>query len=278
MTYYITARDGARIFYKDWGSGPPIVFSHGWPMNADSWESQMMFLSSRGFRTIAHDRRGHGRSTQTWDGNDIDTYADDLSSLLEVLDLRQAILVGFSAGATELVRYVGRHGLRRVAKLVLVSGMLPQAASSGGTATDPFKRVLHDLLEREQQSRVRLYAELAAGPLYGLNLPGAGRHKGLVDRFVAQGLQASHRSAHACLQALAETDLSADLPALTVPTLLVQGQDDQIVPGGTTCADAAPRLRFAALRLYQHGPHGLIETHKDRLNDDLLAFIQGEHQ
>ncbi|UXH78373.1 alpha/beta fold hydrolase [Roseateles amylovorans] len=275
MTYYITARDGARIFYKDWGSGPPVVFSHGWPTNADSWESQMMFLSSRGLRTIAHDRRGHGRSTQTWDGNDLDSYADDLSTLLEVLDLRQAVLVGFAAGAAEVVRCVARHGLRRVAKLVLISGLLPLAVSADADTAAPLRSVLLDLQDRERDNRAALYAELAAGPQYGLNREGAVRPKGLVEKFLAQGLQASHRSAHACLGALTDTDLSADLKMLTVPTLLVQGDDDQIVPAGAGCADAAPLLRCASLRRYAQAPHGLIDTHKDRLNVELLAFISG---
>lgn len=276
MTYYITARDGARIFYKDWGSGPPVVFSHGWPTNADSWESQMMFLSSRGLRTIAHDRRGHGRSTQTWDGNDLDSYADDLSTLLEVLDLRQAVLVGFSAGAAEVVRCVARHGLRRVAKLVLISAMLPLPARAGAGTTVSLSGVLQDLQDRERDNRAQLYVELAAGPLFGLNREGAVHPKGLVEKFLAQGLQASHRSAHACLEALTDTDLSADLQTLTVPTLLVQGDDDQIVPEGASCEDAAPLLRCALLRRYARAPHGLIDTHKDRLNADLLAFISGD--
>lgn len=273
MNHHFTARDGARIYYKDWGSGQPVVFSHGWPLNADSWESQMLFLSSRGYRTIAHDRRGHGRSSQTWDGNDMDTYADDLASLLEVLDLRNVVLVGFSTGGGEVVRYIGRHGTRRVAKLVLVGAvpplMLRTEANPGGLPM----AVFDGLRQGEIDNRAQLYRDIAAGPFFGFNRPGTLPSPALIERFCAQGLQASHRSTHECIEAFSATDFSADLQQVTVPTLLVHGDDDQIVPIANSALLAAKALRNATLKVYEGAPHGLTDTHKDRLNADLLAFI-----
>jgi len=273
MNHQFTARDGARIHYKDWGSGDPVVFCHGWPLNADSWESQMLFLSNRGYRTIAHDRRGHGRSSQTWDGNDMDTYADDLASLLEVLDLRNVVLVGFSTGGGEVVRYIGRHGTRRVAKVVLVGAvpplMLRTESNPGGVPLEVFD----GLRKGEIDNRAQLYRDIASGPFFGFNRPGAVPSQALIDRFCDQGLQASHRSTHECIAAFSATDFSADLQQVTVPTLLVHGDDDQIVPIDNSARLGVKALRSATLKVYEGAPHGLTDTHKERLNADLLEFI-----
>ncbi|HEY0953604.1 MAG TPA: alpha/beta hydrolase [Roseateles sp.] len=273
MNHYFTARDGARIFYKDWGSGPPVVFSHGWPLNADSWESQMLFLSANGYRTIAHDRRGHGRSTQTWDGNDMNSYADDLASLLEVLDLRHAVLVGFSTGGGEVVRYIGRHGTRRISKLVLVSAVPPLMLRTDANPEGLPQAVFDDLRKAELENRAQLYADIASGPFFGFNRPGSVPSSALIDRFVDQGLQASHRATYQCIEAFSETDFTEDLRQVTVPTLLVHGDDDQIVPIGTSAALAVRELRSSTLKVYAGAPHGLMDTHKEQLNADLLEFI-----
>ncbi|KQW45308.1 MULTISPECIES: alpha/beta fold hydrolase [unclassified Roseateles] len=273
MNHYFTARDGARIFYKDWGSGQPVVFSHGWPLNSDSWESQMMFLARHDFRTIAHDRRGHGRSTQTWDGNDMNAYADDLASLLEVLDLRNVVLVGFSTGGGEVVRYIGRHGTRRVAKLVLVGAVPPLMLRTPENLGGQPLTVFDSLRKAELDNRSQLYADIAAGPFFGFNRPGATPSPALIDRFVAQGLQASHRSTYECIAAFSETDFHVDLQQVSVPTLLVHGDDDQIVPLHASAKMAAAVLRCSTLKVYEGAPHGLPDTHKDRLNADLLEFV-----
>lgn len=273
MNHYFTARDGARIFYKDWGSGPPVVFSHGWPLNADSWESQMLFLSANGYRTIAHDRRGHGRSTQTWDGNDMNSYADDLASLLEVLDLRHAVLVGFATGGGEVVRYIGRHGMRRISKLVLVGAVPPLMLRTDANPEGLPHAVFDGLRKAELENRAQLYADIASGPFFGFNRPGSVPSAALIDRFVAQGLQASHRATYQCIEAFSATDFTEDLRQVTVPTLLIHGDDDQIVPIGTSAVLAVRELRHPTLKVYAGAPHGLMDTHKDRLNADLREFI-----
>lgn len=273
MNHFFTARDGARIHYKDWGCGEPVVFSHGWPLTSDSWESQMLFLSSQGYRTIAHDRRGHGQSSQTWDGNDMDGYADDLASLLEVLDLRNAVLIGFSIGGGEVVRYVGRHGTRRVAKVVLVGAVAPRLLRTEENPDGVPQEVFDGLRKGEIDNRAQLYRDLAAGPFFGFNRPGAVPSQALIDRFCSQGLQASHRSTHECITAFSATDFSADLLQVTVPTLLVHGDDDQMVPINASARLAVKALRCATLKVYEGAPHGLADTHKERLNADLLAFI-----
>jgi len=273
MNHHFTARDGARIHYKDWGSGQPVVFSHGWPLNGDSWESQMLFLSNRGYRTIAHDRRGHGRSSQTWDGNDMDTYADDLASLLEVLDLRNVVLVGFSTGGGEVVRYIGRHGTRRVAKLVLVAAVPPLMLRTGSNPGGVPLEVFNGLRQGEISNRAQLYQDIASGPFFGFNRPGAVPSKALIDRFCNQGLQASHRSTYECIAAFSAVDFTADLHQVTVPTLLVHGDDDQIVPIDCSARLTSKALRSATLKVYEGAPHGLTDTHKERLNADLIEFI-----
>ncbi|PZP26953.1 MAG: alpha/beta hydrolase [Roseateles depolymerans] len=273
MNHYFTARDGARIYYKDWGSGQPVVFSHGWPLNADSWESQMLFLSSRGYRTIAHDRRGHGRSSQTWDGNDMDAYADDLASLLEVLDLRNVVLVGFSTGGGEVVRYIGRHGTKRVAKVVLVGAVPPLMLRTEANPDGVPISVFDGMRQAELENRAQLYRDIASGPFFGFNRPGTKPSQALIERFCEQGLQASHRSTYECIAAFSATDFTNDLQQVTVPTLLVHGDDDQIVPIETSARLALKLLRSARLNVYEGAPHGLADTHKDRLNADLLSFI-----
>ena len=274
MSHAITTQDGTHIHYKDWGSGQPVVFSHGWPLNADSWESQMLFLASRGYRCIAHDRRGHGRSSQPWGGHDMNTYADDLATLLETLDLKRAVLVGFSTGGGEVARCIGRHGTKRVAKAALVSAvpplMLRTAANPGGLPIDVFD----GLRAGELANRAQLYKDLASGPFFGFNRPGAKPSQGLIDRFWMQGMMAGHKATHDCIKAFSETDFTQDLKHFDLPTLIVHGDDDQIVPIGAAGQAAAGLVKHARLLVYPGAPHGLTDTHKDRLNADLLTFLQ----
>ena len=270
----ITTKDGTQIYYKDWGTGQPVVFSHGWPLSADSWEGQMVFLASKGYRCIAHDRRGHGRSSQPWDGNEMDTYADDLSTLIETLDLKDAVLIGFSAGGGEVARYIGRHGTKRVAKAALISAvpplMLKTATNPGGLPIEVFDKIrLGSLADRSQ-----LYKDLASGPFFGANRPGAKVSQGMIDSFWLQGMQASHKSTFDCIKAFSETDFSEDLRKFDVPTLIIHGDDDQIVPIGAAALRSAKLVRNATLKIFAGAPHGLAETHKDQLNADLLAFLE----
>ena len=270
----ITTKDGTLIYYKDWGSGQPIVFSHGWPLNSDSWESQMVFLASHGYRCVAHDRRGHGRSSQPWDGNDMDTYADDLASLIGTLDLKNAVLVGFSAGGGEVARYVGRHGTKRLAKVALVSAvpplMLKTAANSGGLAIDVFDGIRAGSLA----DRSKFYQALASGPFFGFNRPGAKVSQGMIDWFWLQGMQAGHKNTLDCIKAFSETDFTEDLKKFDVPTLILHGDDDQIVPIGASALRSSKLVKNAKLVVYPGAPHGLTETHKEKLNTDLLAFLK----
>jgi non-heme chloroperoxidase len=271
---FVTAADGAQIYYKDWGEGRPVVLSHGWPLNSDSWEAQQLVLAENGFRTIAHDRRGHGRSTQTWGGNEMDTYADDLAALIEALDLREFTLVGFSTGGGEVARYVGRHGTARVAQVVLVSAvppfMLQTRDNPGGVPIDVFDGIRAGSLA----DRSQLYRDLADGPFFGGNRPGGDVSQGIRDAFWRQGLQAGHRNAYECIAAFSATDFRSDLDAIDVPTLVVHGDDDQVVPfevGGKASAD---RIENASLVVYPGAPHGITDTHKQQLADDLLAFLR----
>ena len=267
--------DGAEIFYKDWGAGPPIVFSHGWPLDADAWDPQMLYFGARGYRVIAHDRRGHGRSAQTWSGNDMDTYADDLAELLEVLDLRRAILVGHSTGGGELVRYLGRHGTERVERLVLISAVPPlmarTPANPDGLPIEAFETfragVAHD--------RAQFFRDLAA-PFYGFNRKGAKVSPGLADLFWTKCMQASIKAVYDCIRAFSETDFHADLAKIDVPTLVVHGDDDQIVPIGISGLKTARLIRGAALKVYPGAPHGLTATLHEALDGELLAFFRGE--
>jgi non-heme chloroperoxidase len=268
------AQGGVEIFYKDWGSGQPVVFSHGWPLTADSWEAQMLYLANHGFRVIAHDRRGHGRSSQPWDGNDMDHYADDLAALVEVLDLREVIHFGFSTGGGEVARYVGRHGSRRVAKLGLISAvtplMLKTEANPGGLPVDVFD----GLRQKSLANRAQLYKDLASGPFFGYNRPGAAPSQGAIDFFWMQGMMGGHKNTYDCIEAFSATDFTEDLKKFDKPTLIIHGDDDQIVPIGASAHAAAKLVPHAKLIVYQGAPHGITDTHRDRLNADLLAFCQ----
>jgi non-heme chloroperoxidase len=270
---FITTKDGTEIYYKDWGTGQPIVFSHGWPLNADSWESQMFFLASHGYRTIAHDRRGHGRSSQPWNGNEMNTYADDLAELIETLELKDAALIGFSTGGGEVARYVGRHGTKRVAKAALISSvpplMLKTEKNPGGLPLEVFD----GLRANSIADRSQLYKDLASGPFFGANRAGSKVSQGMMDSFWRQGMQAGHKSAYDCIKAFSETDFTEDLKKFDIPTLILHGDDDQIVPIGAAALAAAKLVKGTILKVYPGAPHGLTDTHKEQLNADLLAFL-----
>src|SRR5674476_1387112 len=269
----ITTKDSTEIYYKDWGTGQPVVFSHGWPLSADSWEAQMMFLASNGYRCIAHDRRGHGRSSQPWNGNDMDTYADDLAELIEMLNLKDAVLIGFSAGGGEVARYIGRHGTKRVAKAALISAvpplMLKTAANSGGLPIEKFDEIRQGSLA----DRSQLYKDLPSGPFFGANRAGAKVSQGMIDTFWHQGIMAGHKNTFDCIKAFSETDFTEDLKKFDVPTLIIHGDDDQIVPIGASALLSAKLVKGSSLKTYPGASHGLCSTHKDEVNADLLAFF-----
>ena len=263
-------RDGAQIYFKDWGTGQPIVFSHGWPLSADAWEDQMVFLASNGYRCIAHDRRGHGRSSQPWNGNDMDTYADDLATLAETLDLQGAIHVGHSTGGGEVARYIGRYGTKRVAKAVLIGAvpplMLRTAANPGGLPMETFDAIRAGVLA----DRSQYFKDLTA-PFYGANRPGAKVSQGLRDSFWLQGMQAGLKAAVDCIRAFSETDFTNDLKAFDVPTLVLHGDDDQIVPIANSALLSAKAIAKARLLVYPGGSHGICSTEKNRMNEDMGA-------
>jgi non-heme chloroperoxidase len=271
---FVTTPDGAEIFYKDWGQGPPVVFSHGWPLNSDSWEAQMLFVASNGFRAIGHDRRGHGRSSQSWDGNEMDTYADDLGSVMDALDLRDATLFGFSTGGGEVARYIARHGTDRVAKAGLVSAvpplMLKTADNPGGVPIDVFD----GLREGSLADRSQLYRDLADGPFFGNNREGVEISQGTRDAFWRQGMQAGHRNAYESIAAFSATDFRGDLARFDIPTLVIHGDDDQIVPYEVGGKASAALIDGATLKTYSNAPHGITDTHKNQLNNDLLEFLR----
>jgi len=269
----ITMQDGTQIYYKDWGAGQPVVFSHGWPLSADSWEAQMLFLADNGYRCIAHDRRGHGRSSQPWNGNEMDTFADDLAALIETLDLKDVVLIGFSMGGGEVARYIGRHGTKRLAKAALISAvpplMLKTAANPDGLPMEKFDEIRQGALA----DRSQLYQDIASGPFFGANRPGSKVSQGMIDAFWLQGMQAGHKNTFDCIKAFSETDFTEDLKQFDVPTLIIHGDDDQIVPIGAAALNSAKLVKNATLKIYPGAPHGLADTHKDQLNADLLAFL-----
>jgi non-heme chloroperoxidase len=270
----ITTQDGTRIYYNDWGTGQPVVFSHGWPLSADAFEDQMFFLAQNGYRCIAHDRRGHGRSSQPWQGNDLDTYADDLAELVKHLDLKDAIHVGHSTGGGEVARYIGRHGTKRVAKAVLIGAIPPvmvkSPANPGGTPMEVFDGLRAAVLA----DRSQLFKDLSL-PFYSYNRPGAKVSEGVRDSFWMQGMLCGFPAAYFCIKAFSETDLTEDLKKIDVPTLILHGDDDQIVPIADSALLSAKIVKGAKLVVYKGAPHGLCTTHKDRVNADLLAFIKG---
>jgi non-heme chloroperoxidase len=269
----ITTKDGTQIYYKDWGTGQPVVFSHGWPLSADAWEDQMLFLCNHGYRCIAHDRRGHGRSSQPWNGNDMDTYADDLAALVETLDLKNAIHVGHSTGGGEVARYIGRHGTKRVAKAVLIGAvpplMLKTAANPGGLPMEVFDGIRAGVLA----DRSQFFKDLTL-PFYGYNRPGAKVSEGVRESFWLQGMMAGFPACYFCIKAFSETDQTEDLKKFDVPTLILHGDDDQIVPIGASAQLSAKLIRNAQLKVYKGGAHGLCTTQKDEVNADLLAFFK----
>lgn len=273
----ITTRDGTQIFYKDWGSGQPVVFSHGWPLSSDAFEDQMFYLASRGYRCIAHDRRGHGRSSQPWTGNDMDTYADDLAELVQHLDLKNAIHVGHSTGGGEVARYIARHGTRRVAKAVLISSVPPIMLKSAANPDGLPISVFDGLRAGVAADRSQFWKELSM-PFYGYNRPGAKVSEGVRDAFWLQSMMAGFPAAYFCIKAFSETDQTEDLKKFDVPTLVIQGDDDQIVPFADAGALQARLVKGAVLKVYKGAPHGLCTTHKDQVNEDLLAFFKAEAQ
>lgn len=276
MSYITIGKAGQNkvdLYYKDWGAGQPIVFSHGWPLSADAWEDQMLFLSFHGYRCIAHDRRGHGRSGQPWEGNDMDTYADDLAALIEALDLKNVIHVGHSTGGGEVARYVGRHGAKAVAKAVLIGAvpplMLKTSANPGGLPLEMFDEMRANVLA----DRSQFFKDLSL-PFYGANRPGAKVSQGLLDSFWLQGMQAGFNAVYDCIKAFSETDFTEDLKKIDTPTLIIHGDDDQIVPIADSALLSCKLIKDAKLKVYQGAPHGLCATRKNEVNADLLAFIK----
>ncbi|MBD9483480.1 alpha/beta hydrolase [Pseudomonas sp. PDM14] len=273
---YVTTQDGVSLYYKDWGprDGQVVSFSHGWPLNSDSWEAQMIFLADRGYRVIAYDRRGHGRSSQPWEGNDMNHYADDLSAVLEALDVKDVTLVGFSTGGGEVARYIGRHGTGRVKKAVLVSAVPPLMVKTASNPNGLPLKVFDDIRKASLENRSQLYLDIASGPFFGFNRPGAKVSQGLIQSFWVQGMQAGHKNTYDSIAAFSATDFREDLKKFDVPTLVIHGSDDQIVPIDLSGRASAALIKGAQLIVYPGAPHGITDTHKDRLNQDLLDFLR----
>ncbi len=268
----ITVKDGTQIFYKDWGSGQPIVFSHGWPLSADDWDGQMLFFGQRGYRVIAHDRRGHGRSTQTWDGNEMNTYADDLAALTEKLDLKNAIHVGHSTGGGEVARYIGKHGSKRVGMAVLISSVPPLMLKTDKNPAGAPISVFDDLRAQLAANRPEFYRAITL-PFYGYNRPGAKISEGIREHWWLQGMLGGMKAHYDCIKAFSETDFTEDLKKFDVPTLILHGDDDQIVPIQAAALQSAKIVKNAKLKVYPGYPHGMPTTHADQINADLLAFF-----
>ncbi len=270
--------DGVEIYYKDWGpkDGQVVMFSHGWPLSSDSWESQMQFLADKGYRVIAHDRRGHGRSSQPWQGNDMDHYADDLAAVINALDVKDVTLVGFSTGGGEVARYIGRHGTKRVKKAALISAVPPLMMKTADNPQGIAPEVFDGLRKASLENRSQLYLDIASGPFFGYNRPGAKPSAGLIQSFWRQGMLAGAKNTYDSIAAFSATDFRADLAKFDVPTLVVHGDDDQIVPLGISGKASAALVKNAKLLVYKGAPHGLADTHKDRLNQDLLDFLRAQ--
>lgn len=269
---YIETNDGTQIYYKDWGNGQPIVFSHGWPLNSDAWDEHMFYFASRGYRCIAHDRRGHGRSTHTWLGNDMNHYADDLAELTEFLDLKQAVHIGHSTGGGEVVRYLARHGTNRVSGIVLVGSVTPVMLQSEANPAGVPMRVFDELRASLLADRAQLFKDFTT-PFFGTNRTGHTVSQGVCDTFWLQGMQAGLKSLYECIAAFSQTDQTIDLKEIDVPSLVVHGDDDQVVPIDITARVAAKLIRGSILKVYSGAPHALTTTHRDQLNDDILDFI-----
>jgi non-heme chloroperoxidase len=269
----IRTEDGANIFYKDWGKGRPVVFSHGWPLNADAWDEQLVFLGSRGYRVIAHDRRGHGRSTQTWQGNEMNTYADDLAQLFEQLDLKEAILLGHSTGGGEVTRFIGRHGTKRVSKVGLISAVPPLLIQTEANPEGLPRATFDGLRVAIARDRSQFYKDFSV-PFYGANRPSSKVSQGLREQFWLQSMQVGTKNVLDCIAAFSETDFTDDLKKVDVPTLVLHGEDDQIVPINITALRSSKLIANARLKVYPGAPHGLMATHQEQLNQDLLAFIE----
>ena len=273
----ITTKDGTQIYYKDWGTGQPVVFSHGWPLTSNDWDAQMLFFGQQGYRVIAHDRRGHGHSTQTWDGNDMDTYADDLAALTEKLDLKNAIHVGHSTGGGEVARYIGRHGTKRVGMAVLISAVPPLMVKTEKNPGGLPISVFDDLRAQLAANRAQFYKELTL-PFYGYNRPGAKISEGIREHWWLQGMLGGMKPHYDCIKAFSETDFTEDLKKFDVPTLILHGDDDQIVPIGAAGLMSAKIVKNATLKVYPGFPHGMCTTNAEQINADLLAFLKQRRQ
>ena len=274
----VTTQDGVELYYKDWGpkNGQVVMFSHGWPLNSDSWESQMQFLAEKGYRVIAHDRRGHGRSSQPWDGNDMDHYADDLSAVINALKVKDVTLVGFSTGGGEVARYIGRHGTKLVKKAALISSVPPIMVKTESNPNGVPMSVYDGIREASNKDRSQLYLDIASGPFFGFNREGAKPSQGMIQSFWRQGMMAGAKNTYDSIAAFSATDFREDLAKFDVPTLVVHGDDDQLVPIETTGKASAALIKNSKLIIYKGAPHGLADTHKEQLNQDLLNFLQAK--